>query len=98
MLLQVTRPSSAPVVCTLADGYVAATRARDVTIDTYVITEINCLGAYYQLSVINQAPPANTHALVCLHWLRIPERIEYKIALAVAQLRGGWRVLKHPPA
>ena len=47
MHLQVTRPSSAPIVCTLADGYIAATRARDVTFDTYVISEIDCIGQYY---------------------------------------------------
>ena len=30
-----------------------------------------------------------TDALVCLHWLRIPERIEYKIALLTYKVMNG---------
>ena len=30
-----------------------------------------------------------TDALVCLHWLRIPERIEYKIALLIYRVMNG---------
>jgi len=30
-----------------------------------------------------------TDALVCLHWLRIPERIEYKVALLTYKVMNG---------
>ena len=43
------------MVCTLADGYIEATRARDVTVDTYVISETRCLGLSVCLSVCQAA-------------------------------------------